>query len=100
MSYEADTIQRCVKRITADLEKQIERWSEVVFQEGRDGRELLFATRDLFVQTVKAVGGTRDNAHALVDGYDKHISGEGESKIMRQASLLIAPNGRPFTKVT
>lgn len=96
MSYEADTIQKCAERIADDLEKRLAYWSDVVAEEGRDGRELLIACRDLFVRALKSVGGTRQHAHAMIDGYDKHIS--GESKIMRQASLLISPNGRPLHK--
>ena len=97
MSYEADTIQKCANRIADDLELRLEHWSDVVFQEGRDGRELLIACRDLFIRALKSAGGTRQHAHAMIDGYDKHIS--GESKIMRQTSLLVSPNGRPLHKL-
>lgn len=97
MTYEADTIQKCAERIADDLEKRLEYWAEVVNQEGRDGRELLVACRDLFVRALVAAGGDRRHAHAMVDGYDKQIS--GGSKVLRQASLLVSPNGRPLHKV-
>ena len=100
MTYEAETIAKHTRQIADDLEKSIEPrleyWSEVTLQRGSDGRELLIALRDIWLRALVRVGGTRHHAHAMVDGFDGHDS---PSKIGHRTSLLVAPNGRPLTKV-
>ncbi len=100
VNYEAETIAKHTRQIADDLERMIaprlESWSEVVFQRGSDGRELLCALRDIFMRALVRAGGHRRHAHAMVDGFDGHDS---PSKISRQSSLLVAPNGRPLGEI-
>lgn len=98
--YEAETIARHTRQIADDFEKNLERpleyWSDVISQRGSDGREILIALRDIFMRALVRAGGERRHAHAMVDGYDGNDS---PSKISRQSSLLVSPNGRPLTKI-
>lgn len=96
MSYEAETIIKHAKQIADDLERRLEFWENVSTEEKRDGRELFAGPIFLIVRVCKSLGVSRADLIRYIQNTDAFDAG---GKFTREASLLVAPNGRPMAKI-
>lgn len=96
MTYEAETITKHARQIADDLERRMEHWAAVSYDEKRDGRELIVGPLFMLIRQAQAVGMTKAQVKAIIDHAD---SFEASSKVTREVSMLVSPNGRPLHKV-
>ncbi len=96
MTYEAETITKHARQIADDLERRMEHWAAISYDEKRDGRELLVGPLFMLIRQAQAAGMTKAQVKAIIDNTDSFDAG---GKITREASLLVSPNGRPLHRV-